>query len=394
MDGERRKDILLYEINEIEEANLRQNEEEELDQERTILANGERIINTINLVYQDIYSGSNIQSSVTDLLGKASSELERIADLDPVLGQLNERIEALLFQLEDIVFDIRSYKEQFEYDPHKLDQIENRLAIIRRLKRKYGTSIQDIFSYLEVIKDELLLLENSQELLEELMKKEKKLFFDLLESCRVLTNQRKKVAKFFEQQLLEQLGELGMDKSSFVVNIDSAEDVDLELSYLIGKITPKGYDDIEFMISTNPGEPVKPLSRIISGGEMSRVMLAFKTILAQLDDIPTLIFDEIDAGISGRIAHVVGEKMGSISRSRQVICVTHLPQIAAMADSHYKIEKIFMDGHTRTTVCKLDYMQRQEEIAKMTGGKTLSKASLEHSSELIRIAKEYKNGLG
>ena len=168
----------------------------------------------------------------------------------------------------------------------------------------------------------------------------------------------KETAKIFEEQLKKQLVELGMEKSNFMVNIDSIDNLS-DSAEIRNRLTPNGYDIIEFMISTNPGEPVKPLSKIISGGEMSRIMLAFKTILAQVDNIPTLIFDEIDVGISGRIAHVVGEKMGNISRSRQVICVTHLPQIAAMADSHYKIEKLYIDKHTRTIAIKLDNRQRQ-----------------------------------
>lgn len=391
-DGERRKDILAYEINEIEGADLREDEEEELNHERTILANGEKIVNAINSVYQDLYTGSNIQPSATDLLGRALAELGQIAHIEPSLKKLNEGLETLSYQLEDIVFEVRNYREQFEYDPYRLDEIENRLGEIRRLKRKYGTSIHEIFSYLEDIQDELRLLENSQELLEELTQKERKLFNELLDASGTLSTERKRAAKFFEKQLLTQLGELGMDKSAFTVSILSPEDL-LEDEDIRGRVTSKGYDEVEFLISTNPGEPVKPLSKIISGGEMSRIMLAFKTILAQVDDIPTLIFDEIDVGISGRIGHVVGEKMGSISRSRQVICVTHLPQIAAMADNHYRIEKNFVDGHTRTQVNRLDNKERQEEIAKMTGGKTLSKAGLEHSSELLRIAKEFKEGL-
>ncbi len=392
MDGERRKDILSYQIDEIESANLDENEEQELIQERSILANGEKIINIINSVYQDIYSGSNVYPSASDLLGRCSADLGQIAHLEPTLTSLNSKIETLLYQLEDVAFEIRTYRDQFQYDPYRLDEVEKRLERIRTLKRKYGASISDILSYLKDIKEELQTLENSQELLENLINEERVLFDQLLDASHKLSSTRKEVATYFEEQLLDQLAELGMDKSSFNVAIDSVSHVS-DSEEVRRRLTPKGYDIVEFMISTNPGEPVKPLSKIISGGEMSRIMLAFKTILAQLDDIPTLIFDEIDVGISGRIAHVVAEKMGSISRSRQVICVTHLPQIAAMADNHYKIEKQYSDHHTRTTVSRLDEKGRQEEIARMTGGKSLSKANLEHSLELIRMAQEFKNKL-
>lgn len=389
-DGERRKDILQYQINEIESANLREGEEEELTRERDRLINAEKIINIVNSAYQDIYSGSGNFHSAFDLIGRCASQLKEIADIEPSLDSLSQRIEEIFYQLEDIAFELRNYRDEFEHDPYRLDEIEKRLETIRDLKRKYGPNLSDIFSYLKEIKEELETLENSQEILDKLLKQEEEIYNQLLEDCHILSNQRKETAKIFEEQLIKQLKELGMEKSKFVVNIESIDNVSDSFE-IRDRLTPNGYDIIEFMISTNPGEPVKPLSKIISGGEMSRIMLAFKTILAQVDNIPTLIFDEIDVGISGRIAHVVGEKMGNISRSRQVICVTHLPQIAAMADNHYKIEKLYVGEYTRTMASKLDKRQRQEEIARMTGGRTLSKANMEHASELIRMAQEYKN---
>ena len=391
-DGERRKDILQYQINEIESANLREGEEEELTRERDRLINAEKIINIVNSAYQDIYSGSGNFHSAFDLIGRCASQLKEIADIEPSLDSLSQRIEEIFYQLEDIAFELRNYRDEFEHDPYRLDEIEKRLETIRDLKRKYGPNLSDIFSYLKEIKEELETLENSQEILDKLLKQEEEIYNQLLEACHILSNQRKETAKIFEEQLIKQLKELGMEKSKFVVNIESIDNVSDSFE-IRDRLTPNGYDIIEFMISTNPGEPVKPLSKIISGGEMSRIMLAFKTILAQVDNIPTLIFDEIDVGISGRIAHVVGEKMGNISRSRQVICVTHLPQIAAMADSHYKIEKLYVGEYTRTVANKLDERQRQEEIARMTGGRTLSKVNMEHASELIRMAQEYKNKL-
>ncbi|HZJ56762.1 MAG TPA: DNA repair protein RecN [Clostridia bacterium] len=390
MDGERRKDILSYQIQEIENANLGDNEEEELGNQRAILANSEKIIHIINSIYQNLYTGSNIHLSVTDLIGEALSDLNQIAGIDPKLDELNEKIESFSYILEDIVSEIRDYREQIEYDPSRLDEVEERLEVIRALKRKYGASIPEITTYLQDIKRELEDLENSRGLLEELAKEEDEILRRLLKASDGLSKKRRKAASFFEQQLLIQLGELGMDKSNFLVNIGpngNSEDADR----IVNRITSRGYNTVEFLISTNPGEPVKPLSKIISGGEMSRTMLAFKTILAQVDDIPTLIFDEIDVGISGRIAHVIGEKMGSISRSHQVICVTHLPQIAAMADVHYRVQKEVVDHHTRTNVCRLDMAGRQEEIAKMSGGKKLTKASMEHAMELIQAARDYKN---
>ena len=320
----------------------------------------------------------------------ALSGLNQIAGIEPKLDGINEKIESLSYLIEDIVLEIRNYKEGFEYNPLRLDVIEKRLEIIRTLKRKYGADIPEVLGYLNGIKKELEELENSQEQLEELRKEEEKILGILIEASNLLSKRRKATTEFFEKQLLTQLSELGMEKSNFHVNMDSIVNEGDTIN-LVDRITPSGYDRIEFLISTNPGEPVKPLSKIVSGGEMSRIMLAFKTILAQVDDIPTLIFDEIDVGISGRIAHVIGEKMGRISRTRQVICVTHLPQIAAMADVHYKVQKEVVAGHTRTTVRRLDEAGRQEEIAKMSGGKELTRTSMEHALELIQTAWEHKN---
>ena len=200
---------------------------------------------------------------------------------------------------------------------------------------------------------------------------------------------RRATARIFEQRVIEQLSQLGMEKTMFEVAISTPDDSADCASF----ITSQGFDKIEFTISPNPGEPLKPLARIISGGEMSRVMLAFKTVLAGIDDIPILIFDEIDAGISGRIASVVGEKMSSLSQSHQVVCVTHLPQIAVMADVHYRIEKRVEDNHTHTFVSLLDENERQEEIARLIGGAEISKIGLEHARELIDTAKEMKEAI-
>ncbi|HZJ83511.1 MAG TPA: DNA repair protein RecN [Clostridia bacterium] len=389
MDGERHKDILAYQIDEIENANLVVGEEEDLTKERDLLVNAEKIITIINAAYEDLYSGSSTYHSASDLLGKAFSEFEQISHLEPQLDSIYKNIETIFYQLEDAIIDVRNYRDGFIHDPFRLDEIGGRLELISSLKRKYGSSITEIYSYLENIKEELQELENSQELLEGLIIDENKAFHGLLNESKKLSIERKKFANVFQKQVLEQLAELGMDKSSFVIEINPVDDIS-DLEKIKKRITSHGYDRVEFMISTNPGEPVKPLSKIISGGEMSRIMLAFKTILAENDDIPTLIFDEIDVGISGAIAHVVGEKMGNISRSHQIICVTHLPHIAAMADNHYKIQKQYTAGHTRTMVEKLNDRESQEEIAKMTGGKTLSQASMDHALELMNSAQNFK----
>lgn len=381
-DGKLRKDILEYQINEIESANLKIGEEEELLKQRAVLQNAEKITRILYDAYDSLYSGTGAYPSVSDLLGNVSNELSQISDLDPVLDSITKKLEDIIYQLEDVVMEIRNYKEQFEFDPHQLDEIEKRIELIKDLKRKYGNTIEEIIDHGEKLKYELDRLQNSEEILEKLRKDEKKAFDSLLKECHFLHNQRCEVAKIFEDEIQKQLKELGMEKAVFKVSITKEED----------KITPDGYDWVEFMISTNPGEPLKPLAKIVSGGEMSRIMLAFKTILAEVDEIPTLIFDEIDVGISGKIANVVGEKMVTISRSRQVICVTHLPQIAAMADNHYKIEKKYIGSgeQTRTYVEKLDMDSRTKEIAMMIGGKDITPISLKHAQELLLAANNFK----
>lgn len=392
-NGERRKDILKHQINEIESANLKEGEEEELMQQRTILYNAEKITRVIHAAYENLYSGTGIQPSVSDVLGSISNEVSQISDLDPFFANISKRLEDIFYQLEDTILEIRNYKEQFDFDSSQLEEIERRIELIQSLKRKYGSSIQEITRYRETLENELNELENSQNIIAELKEKETNVFGFLLKACHSLHQERCKVARTFEEQVQEQIKELGMEKAHFKVFIDP-EQYDLnDIESIRNKVSPEGYDWIEFMISTNPGEPLKPLAKIVSGGEMSRIMLAFKTILAEVDEIPTLIFDEIDVGISGKIAHVVGEKMGAISRSRQVICVTHLPQIAAMADNHYRIEKKYIGETTRTFVTNLDKNSRKEEIARMIGGKDITPISLEHAKELLLTAYNYKKAL-
>jgi len=393
-DGELRKDILKHQINEIQSANLVVGEDEELLRQRAVLYNAEKIIQAMHDAYASLYSGSGICSSVSDLLGAVSNKLSQISDLDPAIKGILKKVEDVSYQLEDVIYEIRNYKESFEFNPDLLNEIENRIELINSLKRKYGNSIEEIINYGETLKYELNKLENSEHLIQELKEEEQKVFNILAKSCHSLHEHRVKVAKIFEKQIQDQLKELGMEKAVFKA-IVSPEDVLNETELIKDRISPEGYDWVEFMISTNPGEPLKPLAKIVSGGEMSRIMLAFKTILAEIDEIPTLIFDEIDVGISGKIAHVVGEKMVTISRSRQVICVTHLPQIAAMADSHFRISKKYIGegNYTRTCVEHLDINSRKEEIAKMIGGKNITAISLEHANELLLAASNYKKSL-
>ncbi len=392
-DSERMKDLLTYQINEISAANLRLDEEEEMEKERLLLQNAEKIIQGVHEAYEILYSGGPGCPAVFDQLSHVGDIFAQIAHLDDVFTKVSQNIEEFYYQLEEIIITIRNYKDSFVYQPHRLDEVESRLALIQSLKRKYGETIAEILSLKDELERELLAIENSKERLEHLKQQEEQVYKKLLDACYELSKKRHTLAEVFQQQLIEQLKELGMDKSRFKVAISTPEDHSELTQFKSSAITAQGFDQVEFMISPNIGEPLKPLAKIISGGEMSRVMLAFKTILAGIDEIPTLIFDEIDVGISGNIARVVAEKMNIVSCSHQIICVTHLPQIAVMADTHYKIEKNIYHGRTRTTVHRLDNSTRQKEITKLIGGSERSQISLKHAQELLDSAKQFKKNL-
>lgn len=388
-NGERRRDILRYQIEEIENAALLPGEEEAIRRERSILAHAEKIATSVTEAYDVLYSGDGNATAVIDGLSGVVSLLKAIQGIDEKLDTIIEGLESLQYTLEDSVQELRIYRDSFEYDPERLQELDDRLELLLTMKRKYGATIEDVIKLKTELESELDLLENSQEKLEALQKQSRKQYLIVLKCCRILSQKRKKAAQFLEQQLTKELADLNMGRTLFQVNMSSPDHAAAEEIEITG-ITRNGYDDVEFLISPNPGEPIKPLAKIISGGEMSRLMLAFKTILGDLDEIPTMIFDEIDVGISGRTAQKVAEKIGGISRNRQVICVTHLPQIASMADCHFAIEKKLSEEHTRTNVSKLDIQERKEEIARMIGGSNLTSLSLEHAGELIKSAIQQK----
>lgn len=379
-NGRVRRDYIKYQLNEIIEANLMEDEDEELIHERAKLQNAEQIMEGIVNAYNLLYSGWSSMPSIYDGLGNICSELSNLSTLDKSLVELSDRFNNIYYELGDSIEQLRNYKDSFYFDENRLDEIERRLNVINDLKRKYGTTIEEIIKYGQELEEELEQIENNSQILNELKEKEELMLKQLYSMCENLSTKRRKVADEFESQLLQQLSDLGMDQTKFSVEIKSDKN----------NISSDGFDEIEFLISPNPGEPLKPLAKIASGGEMARIMLAFKTILADVDNIPTLIFDEIDVGISGRIAQIVAQKMAIISSSHQLICVTHLPQIAAMADRHFSIEKYTDEKRTYTTARVLHEGERQMELAKMLGDARLSKLSLDHALELISNSNAYK----
>lgn len=372
MQIQREIDLLKFQINEIESANLSKDEYEDLLKQRDVYRNGEKIFKNLNISYQNLYEG---QVNAVDLIGNAVKELSSICEYDKSLSDYNNEIERIMYELQDISREIRNYKENINFEPYELEQIELRVDEINNLRRKYGETIEEIFDYHQNIKNRLDEILNRDERVEELKLKLNKLESKLKERAETLTSQRKIVAKQLEKVLLEELKSLNMKNVAFKVNFEQ------------GIFTPRGMDDIEFMISFNLGEDIKPIYKVASGGEMSRFMLAFKTILADIDQIDTLVFDEIDTGISGIAAQIVGEKLSNIGKKKQIICITHLPQIAANADTHYCIEKSTDNERTFTTIRKLDKGQKRDEIARLIAGSNITEKTIEHASEIIELAK-------
>ena len=379
-DRERRIDILNFQINEITMANIAEGEEDELNAQKTRLNAAEKIMDALSVSYAELYEGEsfNVLSAIKDV----SRRLLGIADVDERYGQMAARVDEAYYVLDEVASAIRGDMDDDLFDAETLESVEERLALIASLKRKYGDpSVTGTF--LKKAEQELSDLLGSAELLEQLSAKEAALKSELYQKSAALSAQRREAAALFEQRMTEQLADLGMTSAVFSVNFEELRDMQ-SCSF-----SKNGIDTVEFFISTNRGEPPKPLKKIASGGEVSRIMLALKNIAADRGGIPTMIFDEIDTGISGHIAQVVAEKLQSISRGRQVVCVTHLPQIASMADRHFLVTKKSDDETTRTFLLPLDNENRVGEIARLAGGD--SEVSKAHALEMIKKADIFKN---
>lgn len=372
---EREVDLLKYQIDEIEKANLDVDEYEILRVKYKKLSNQDKI-NTAILTSYDLLRSGDL--GVEDRIGKSLAVLGPVADYDIVLEDFVEVLENIMYQLEDLDASFRSYIDKNEYNPQLLEEIQVRMDFINTMKRKYGDRIEDILDYKLEMKKRLYNIENREERRQALLKEKRIIEEDLEVIGGELTDQRMKVANLLEESLLKELGSLNMKNTKFKVIFN-------KVGY-----TSSGCDDVEFYVSFNLGENLNPLNKVASGGEMSRFMLAFKKILSDVDKIETMIFDEIDTGISGRAAQVVGEKLAEMSKYKQLICITHLPQIAAFADDHYYIEKNVENERTFTSISNLDYEDREKEIARLISGKIITEKTLEHSHEMIELAKKTK----
>lgn len=372
----RQIDLLQYQLDEISQAQLVHDEEEKLQQERTVLNGAEKLAAGAQHIYGLTFAGEGQQLSAYDLISSALAELEQLLRIDGNLQEIYTSLETAVYALEDAARAINDYASNIEFDPDRLAEIEQRLDTIQKLKLKYGATIPDILAYQQEIAATLAQLEGSREKVEQLELKRKELAARYTEAADRLTANRKAVASRLEQEVTRALSHLGMKNCRFAL--------EFRKSLQPG---PAGTDQVEFQFSANPGEPLRNLSRIASGGEMARVMLALKSILAEVDAVPTLIFDEIDSGIGGMTITHVARKLAQISRHRQVICVTHSAPIASFAETHLSISKEVKDKRTFTKILTLSGEERIGELTRMLGG---SQAALEHARQLIAVAEKEK----
>ena len=363
-ERQRKVDLLKYQFNEIKDANLKNNEDEELENKQKLIINSEKIANTLNEV--DVSIGEN----AIDLISNAIRQIEKIENIDPTYQETTNRLKSVYYEMQEISRDISNYKDDIYFDENEQKQIEERLDLIYDLKRKYGNSFKEIFDYKNEVEEEIFRIENMEEYTNNLKIKQQELIDKLNEIGMKIHNFRELEAKKLSNKINENLQDLEMKNAKINIHVNLTED-----------FLESGKDKVEFYISTNIGEDEKELIKIASGGEMSRIMLAIKTVLASSDSIPVLIFDEIDTGISGKAANRVAEKLSKISQNHQVLCISHLPAIAAIADYNYFINKQIENERTITTIKKLEENEIIHEIARISSGE-VNEITLNYAREL------------
>ena len=378
-----RADMLKYQIQEIGDARIKLDEEETLAQERTRLINAETLSSLSQSALAVLDEGTEGGLATTDLLGQAARDLAELARIDPQMQVLAQQVEDALSSVADLTYELRGYLEGIEFNPNRLDQIEERLDLFNRLKRKYGGSLSSALAHLQTSVAELEKVEGVEEQIAEVKEKLFQIKQVLSDSALQLSELRRRAATQLADGMEQQLHLLEMEKARFQVDQTVVESGrGLALGDRTLAFDANGVDQIEFLIETNPGEGLKPLSKTASGGETSRLMLALKTVLAEVDHIPTLVFDEIDSGIGGRVGMTVGGMLWNLGKQHQVLCVTHLPQLAAFGDQHFHVSKRSDNGRTATQVEQLQGEARVEELAAMLGAST--SVTLESAREILR----------
>ena len=367
----RRMETLKYQIGEIEKAQLEPGEDEALEQRRKLLQNAEKLSSGLEEATQCLYGGEDTDGAA-GLLAQAEHALARLGRFSDSFQSIHDRVADLMYQVQDAAEEVRDTRDSLNYSADELEQIESRLDVIHKLRRKYGVTCEDILAYLEKAKRELDEIEFADDHLERLKVKLKKAEKTAWDQALALRKNRQEKAELLSQRILTELSQLDMPRVQFSCRFQELE------------LTPNGADGVAFYMSANAGEALKPMSKVASGGELARIMLAMKNVLAEKDQVNTLIFDEVDTGVSGRAAQKVAEKLRSVASHKQVLCVTHLPQLAALADTHLLIAKSERDGRTYTSVTPLDLEGRKRELARIIGGANITQTTLKSAEEMLR----------
>ena len=369
----RRMETLRFQIQEIEKADLTAGEDDELEARRKILQNAEKLSDSVNVAVECLYGGDDTDGAAA-LLTQAEREIARMSRFTDAYDSLREKIADLMYQVQDVAEEVRDLRDSMEYSADELERIESRLDVIHRLRRKYGVTCADILEYLEKAKQELDEIEFADDHLERLKKKLTEAEENAWDSALLLRKNRAESAQRLSGRILTELAQLDMPKVQFSCEFTQTE------------LTVNGADAVAFYMSANAGEALKPLSKVASGGELARIMLAMKNVLAEKDQVNTLIFDEVDTGVSGRAAQRVAEKLRSVAATKQVLCVTHLPQLAALATTHFLIAKEERQGRTYTTVTPLDIEGRKRELARIIGGTNITETTLKSAEEMLEVS--------
>ena len=368
----RRMETLRYQIGEIEKAELEAGEDDALEDRRKILQNAEKLSDGMQEAVACLYGGEDTDGA-SGLLAQAEYALARLSRFTDAYAELHDRVSDLMYQVQDVATEVRDARDDLSYSADELEQIEARLDKIHRLRKKYGASCADILAYLERAKKELDEIEFADDHVERLKKKLKTAEDEAWAAAKLLREKRKETAAFLSSRILTELAQLDMPRVQFQVRFTELD------------LTANGADSVAFYMSANAGEALKPMSKVASGGELARIMLAMKNVLAEKDQVGTLIFDEVDTGVSGRAAQKVAEKLRSVAAHKQVLCVTHLPQLAALANTHLLIAKSERDGRTFTSVTPLDLEGRKRELARIIGGTNITETTLKSAEEMLRI---------
>ena len=381
-ERERLVDVLTFQVQEISAAKLKPGEEQKLEKKLSVLENAEKIRQSVEGAYNLVYQGDGRAPSAQEALLQSADAMDRIGPLNERYAALAGRLRELYYGAQDVGYELQALLDDLDFEPDLLDKVAARLDTIKKLERKYGATVEEVIEFGAQAADRLNGIKGSDASMSALKKRYKEADNALREACAELTAIRRASAAQLSERICQQLKDLGMGKTRFEVRVEP-----------LAKPTSAGMDGVEFMISPNPGEPLRPLASIASGGEISRVMLALKAISVDSEGVDAMIFDEIDTGVSGRMAQVVGEKMCLIAKTRQVLSVTHLPQIAALGDTHFLVEKVAGKDRTDTHVRLLDEEGRVRELSRLVGGAEDSESSLSHGAHMLKEAAERKQSL-